>query len=39
LVKDMKIGTPVISRHYRMTWNFPKFSEYWSDMELPTKPE
>ena len=39
LVKDMKIGTPVTSRHYHMTWNFPKFSEYWSDMELPAKPE
>ena len=39
LVKDMKIGTPVTSRHYHMTWNFPKFSQYWSDLELPAKPE
>ena len=33
LVKNIKNGTKVASRHYRMTWNFPEFSAYWMRME------
>ncbi len=35
LVKDIKNGTKVASRHYKMTWNFPEFSAYWMRMEVP----
>ena len=35
LVKDIKDGTKVASRHYRMTWNVPQFSAYWARMEVP----
>ena len=34
LIKDIKNGTKVASRHYRMTWNFPEFSAYWTRMEV-----
>ena len=34
LVKDIKNGTKVASRHYKMTWNFPEFSAYWMRMEV-----
>ena len=33
LVRDMTLGTRLQSRHYRMTWNFPEFSDYWKRME------
>ena len=33
LVRDLTCGTSVKSRHYRMTWRFPEFSDYWKRME------
>ena len=33
LVKDMKQGQKLTSRHYRMTWNYPEFAEYWTRMD------